>query len=213
MNTGMLVESPVRGNSHAGFGRRPAETEQPKGCHRAAGRPYLANRALDEVRRDYWNELRRLDDQDIAKRFKDTRWVLLKNPENLTDRQAQTYRDLEAAGGDVWAAYLLKEALRGIFAKDLTTDDVTVLIDAFITRADESSLAPFVRLSKTILRHRDAILAAVRLKISNARNEALNNRVRLITRRAYGFHTATAALALVMLTCGPITLTLPHEVS
>ncbi len=53
MTTGMLVESPVRGNSHAGFGGRPAETEQPKGCHRAAGRPYLGNRALDEVRPTY----------------------------------------------------------------------------------------------------------------------------------------------------------------
>jgi hypothetical protein len=42
MSTGMLAESPVRGNSHAGFGGRPAETERPKGRHRAAGRPYLA---------------------------------------------------------------------------------------------------------------------------------------------------------------------------
>jgi len=38
MTTGMLAESPVRGNSHAGFGGRPAETERPKGRHRAAGR-------------------------------------------------------------------------------------------------------------------------------------------------------------------------------
>ena len=41
MNTGTPVESPVRGDSHAGFGGRPAETERPKGRHRAAGRPYL----------------------------------------------------------------------------------------------------------------------------------------------------------------------------
>jgi transposase len=41
--------------------------------------------------------------------------------------------------------------------------------------------------------------------------EALNNKVRLITRRGYGFHSAQAALALVMLACGPITLRLPHE--
>ncbi|MGA2928582.1 MAG: hypothetical protein ABSG43_21840 [Solirubrobacteraceae bacterium] len=36
-------------------------------------------------------------------------------------------------------------------------------------------------------------------------------KVRLITRRAYGFHFAKVALALVMLTCGPTTLHLPHE--
>jgi transposase len=39
----------------------------------------------------------------------------------------------------------------------------------------------------------------------------MNNRVKLIVRRAYGFHSANAALALVHLTCGPVTLTLPHE--
>ena len=44
MNTGMPVESPVRGDSHAGFGGRLAETERPKGRHRAAGRPYCATR-------------------------------------------------------------------------------------------------------------------------------------------------------------------------
>lgn len=39
----------------------------------------------------------------------------------------------------------------------------------------------------------------------------LNNRVRLIVRRAFGCHSAQAAVALVMLTCGPIDHVLPHE--
>jgi transposase len=46
---------------------------------------------------------------------------------------------------------------------------------------------------------------------SNARVEALNTKVRLITRRSFGFHSPEAAIALVMLACGPITLRLPHE--
>ena len=50
----------------------------------------LANQALDEVRRAYWNELRSLGDQHAAKRFKDSRWCLLKRPEKLTDEQATT---------------------------------------------------------------------------------------------------------------------------
>ena len=64
---------------------------------------------------------------------------------------------------------------------------------------------------KTIRKHRDGILAAIELGVNNARAEGLNNHVSLITRRAYGFHSAHAALALVMLSCGPITLRLPHE--
>jgi transposase len=171
----------------------------------------LANRALDEVRREYWNHLRSLGDPDAAKRFKDARWVLLKNPENLTEKQTVTYQHLEQAGGDVWTAYTLKEALRGVFAAGLTLVDFTERIDTFLIAAALSTLAPFQRLANTIAKHRYGILASIRLGITQGRTEAMNNKVRLITRRAYGFHSAHAALALVMLTCGPITLHLPHE--
>jgi transposase len=171
----------------------------------------LANKALDEIRREYWNQLRQTGDKQAAKRFKDARWALLKKPENLTDKQAQAHRNLKRAGGDVWRGYTLKEALRGIFAPGLTLEDVTVLIDRFLSRTARSRLAPFVRLGQTIRRHRAGILAAIDLGVTQGRTEALNNKVRLITRRAYGFHSAEAALALVMLTCGPIDLQPPHE--
>lgn len=171
----------------------------------------LATKALDEVRRDYWNQLRQAGDPEAAKRFKDARWALLKNPDNLTDRQAQTHRELRKAGGEVWRAYLLKEAVRGIFAPGLTVADVDTLLHRLLSRLARSRLPPFVRLGRTIRKHRTGILAAIRLGLNNARHEALNNKVRLITRRAYGFHTANAALALVYLTCGPITLHPPHE--
>ena len=170
-----------------------------------------ANTALDEVRRAYWNELRACGDQQAAKRFKDARWSLLKAPTNLTDKQAVTLRRIKAAGGEVWRAYTLKETVRGIFVPGLTPSDVEILIDRLLSRLARSRLEPFIRLGKTIRKHRDGILAAARLGINQGRTEALNNKVRLIVRRAYGFHTAAAALALVTLTCGPITLRLPHQ--
>jgi len=169
------------------------------------------NKALDEVRRAYWNELRAAGDPQAAKRFKDARWSLLKTPAKLTDKQALTLARIKAAGGEVWRAYTLKEASRGIFAPGLTVEDVEILIDRLLSRLARSRLEPFIRLGKTIRKHRAGILAAVRLGINQGRTEALNNKVRLIVRRAYGFHTAEAALALVMLTCGPITLRLPHQ--
>lgn len=171
----------------------------------------LANRALDEVRRSYWNVLRDNDEHDAAKRFKDARWALLKNPEDHTTTQAATLRKLRRAGGDVWRAYTLKEALRAIFVSGLTIIDVNVLLDRFCSRAARSRLRPFVRLGQTIRKHAQGILAAIGTHINQGRVEALNNKVRLITRRAYGFHSARAALALIHLTCGPIMLTLPHE--
>jgi transposase len=171
----------------------------------------LATKALDEVRREHWNELRRAGERDAAKEFKDARWSLLKNPEDLTDRQSETLAALHAAGGKVPRAWALKEMVRAIFAPGLTEHVVAELIDRLLSRLSRSRLKPFVRLGRTIRRHRNGILAARRLKLSNARAEALNNKVKLIVRRAYGFHSARAALALIHLTCGPVTLTLPHE--
>jgi transposase len=171
----------------------------------------LVTDALDVLRRATWNQLRRLPDQAAAKKFKGARWSLLKRPETLTDDQAATLRQLRNRGGDLWRGYTLKEAFRAIFAGDLTPQDTVDLIDRWCAKASRSRLAPFVKVAKTIRKHRDGILAAIRLKINNARAEGLNNHVRLIIRRAYGFHSPAAALALVMLSCGPIHLALPHE--
>jgi transposase len=136
---------------------------------------------------------------------------LLKKPSNLNDDQAATLRKLKRRGGDVWRAYTLKEAFRAIFAGDLAPEAVEELIDRWISRASRSRLPAFVKAAKTIRKFRNGLLAAIKLGINNGRAEGLNNVVRLIFRRARGFHSPEAALALVMLTCGPITLHLPHE--
>ena len=171
----------------------------------------LATKALDEVRREYWNELRHSGDAHAAKAFKADRWALLKNPDDLTDSQADTLAAIRATGGKVARAWTMKEMVRAIFAPGLTVEAVSELLDRLLARLSRCRLAPFIRLGRTIRKHRDGILAARRLKLSNARAEALNNKVKLIVRRAYGFHSAKAALALVHLTCGSVKLTLPHE--
>ena len=171
----------------------------------------LVGQALDVERRKAWNELRRGGDPAAARKFKGARWALLKNPTNLSDDQAARLRKLKRRGGDVWRAYTLKEAFRAIFAGDLAPDSVAELIDRWTSRASRSRLAAFVKVAKSIRKHRDGILAAIQLGINNGRAEGLNSVVRLIINRARGFHSAEAALALVMLSCGPITLQLPHE--
>lgn len=170
----------------------------------------LVGEALDTERRRVWNDLRAVD-AAAAKKFKGARWVLQKNPTDLTDEQAGVLRKLKRRGGDLWRAYTLKEAFRAIFAGDLTPDTIIELLDRWISKASRSRIPAFVKAAKTIRKHRDGILTAIRTGINNGRVEALNTQVRLIITRARGFHTAEAALGLVMLTCGPIIHTLPHE--
>ena len=171
----------------------------------------LITKALEAVRRDLWQQLRRLPDPAVAKKFKGARWALLKNPADLTDRQAATLTAVRRNGGALWRAYQLKESFRAIFAGDLTEAEAAGLLDRWCAWAQRCRLEPFVKAQRTIRTQRDGILAAIRLGLSNGRAEGLNNRVRLIVRRAFGFHTAEAALALVLLSCGPIRLTLPWQ--
>jgi transposase len=170
----------------------------------------LASDALDQVRRRSGTSSARWT-LTRPRRSKAPGGCCPERPERLSDTQAATLRKLRRQGGAAWRAYGLKEALREVFADDLTPSQTTELLDRWCVKAARSRLEPFVTLAGTIRKHRDGILAAIRLGINNARVEALNNKVRLITRRAYGFHSAQAALALVMLACGPITLRLPHE--
>ena len=76
--------------------------------------------------------------------------------------------------------------VRAIFAPGLTVEAVAQLLDRLLARLARSRLKPFVGLGRTIRKHRRGILAARRLNLSNARAEALNSKVKLIVRRAYG---------------------------
>jgi transposase len=171
----------------------------------------LVGDALDEVRRDLWQQLRQLPDDRYAKSFKGARWALLKNPQDLTDRQSEQLAKIKRDRGGIWRAYEMKEQFRAVFAGDLEPADAITLLDRWCARAQRSRLAPFVKAAKTMRERRGLIVNALEHDISNGRVEGLNTKVRLIIRRGYGFHTADAALALVMLACGPINLQLPHE--
>jgi transposase len=171
----------------------------------------LITNALDAERRRAWDHIRGSTDRDTARKYRGARWALLKNPTNLSSQQASTLRAVKRRGGDLWRAYTLKEAFRAIFAGDLTPTQAAELIDRWISRAARSRLPAFVTAAKTIRTFRDSILAAIRLGINNARVESLNGIARNVIRRARGFHSPEAALALVMLCCGPVTLHLPHE--
>ncbi len=171
----------------------------------------LAGDALEALRRQVWQAARKLPDKRIAKTFKGARWALLKNPADLTEAQAETLAEMRRSGGILWRAYQLKEALREVFAGDLDPGTVDQLLDRWCSRAQRSRIPEFVKAARTIRKHRAGIDAAITRGLSNGRHEGLNNKVRLIIRRAYGLHSPEAALALVQLACGPVTLELPYH--
>jgi transposase len=168
----------------------------------------LATDALDEIRREVWNEARRSGDIAIARELKGARFALWKNPENLTDRQQVKLSSIQKTNARLYRAYLLKEQLRQIYR--LPPEQALRLLDEWIAWARRCRLVSFVKLAKTITTQRAGIVAAIERGLSNARVEAINTQIRLITRRAFGFHSPDALIALAMLSLADLCPPLPR---
>ncbi|MGI9094683.1 MAG: ISL3 family transposase, partial [Thermoleophilaceae bacterium] len=116
--------------------------------------------------------------------------------------------DVKDANRRLFRAFLLKEELRLLYHLD-DPRQAPEHLAAWLAWASRSKLKPFVKLARTIRRHRDGILAAIRLGLSNGRLEGLNSKIRLISHRSFGFHSATPLIALVYLCCGGLVVTPP----
>jgi len=171
----------------------------------------LATEALDEIRREVWREARRQGQTDAARELKGTRYALWKNPENLTGRQQSKLADVERLNRPLYRAYLLKEQLRQIYR--LGPRAAVRLLDEWLQWARRCRLKPFVKLARTITDQREGIVAAIRHGLSNARVEAINTQIRLIARRAFGFHSPQALISLAMLKLGGLCPPLPGRVT
>jgi transposase len=168
----------------------------------------LATEALDDVRREVWNEARKQGNLELARELKGARFAIWKNPENLTDRQATKLATIQQTNARLYRAYLLKEQLRQIYR--LPAAAAERLLDRWLTWARRCRLTSFVKLARTITEQRDGILAAIRHGLSNARIEQINTQIRLIARRAFGFHTPQALIALAMLKLANLCPPLPR---
>jgi len=123
-----------------------------------------------------------------------------KNPGNLTGRQQARLAWIARTNEPLYRAYLLKEELRLVFEVDSQAG--LALLDDWLTWARRCHIRAFVDLAATVARHRPGIEAALTHGLSNARVEAVNTKIRLLTRIAFGFHSGTALIALAMLTLG-----------
>lgn len=166
-----------------------------------------ATKALDEVRRGLWNDLRRRGQTERAKAMKGTRWALVKNPEDLTRKQKRKLRAIEEDNLPLFRAYLMKEQLRDIFATKGW--EAVFMIDEWISWVMRSKLEPMKKVARAIRANRDGIDAALVYGLSNARLESSNTKLKLLVRLAFGFHSHAPLIALAMLKMGGLCPPLP----
>lgn len=148
------------------------------------------SKAIDEVRAAEAKRMARDGYEPILKR---TRWCLLKRPENLTDNQRGTLRNLLQYNLRTVRAYLLKEEL-GLLWKYVSPTWAGKFLDHWCTKVMGSRLEPMKKIARSFRTHRELILNWFRARgeISAAAVEGLNNKLKLVTRRAYGFRTFAA---------------------
>ncbi len=154
------------------------------------------NRALDEVRRE---EVRRLKGEEQVD-LKNTRYILLKNPWNLKPKEKRRLSYQIKLNKRVFRGYFLKEdfqrfwdyVYRGWAEKHLKQ---------WLWWASHSRLEPMKKFAKMIRRHLDGILAWTKLRISNGALEGMNNKVKLVSHRAFGFRNVDNYIANIFHCC------------
>ena len=159
--------------------------------------------AVDEVRR---SEVRRLTGKEKTT-FKSTRWLLLKNPWNLTNEQKERLSTLVRWNSPIVRAYYLKESFQ-LFWDYKQEKRARDLLSKWMNSAMRSRLEPFKKFVRMLRSHLDGILPWTKLHLSNGAVEGMNNKIKSISHRSFGFRKAQYFIAAIYHCCARLPLPL-----
>jgi transposase len=150
------------------------------------------NQAVDEVRRAESTRLR-ANSQAAALKLKKMRWPLLRRGSRVRGRARQKLNALLASKLATARAWELKEIFR-YFWHYKSPIWAGAFLDYWCYRAMRSRLQPLHKVARMLRTHEPLILNWFRAKreISSGAVEGLNNKIRVVTRRSYGFRTFDA---------------------
>jgi transposase len=145
----------------------------------------LMNECLTEVRRSLFRELTDIMDKKV---LKGTRWLLLKNPENLDESKEEPQQLQEALrlNEPLMIAYYLKEDLRQFWSQP-DKETAAKAIQCWIDKAMSTGIGPLMKTAQTIAGYRFGILSWYDHPISSGPMEGTNNKIKVMKRQAYGF--------------------------
>lgn len=159
------------------------------------------NEAVEEVRR---SEMRRLSLKERVA-FKRSRWLLLKNPWNLSPDQKERLSTLVRWNAPIVRAYYLKESFQ-LFWDYKQCKRAGTHLQKWMTSAMRSRLDPFKRFVRMLRSHLEGVLPWTRIRLSNAALEGMNNKIKSISHRSFGFRTAKNFIAAIYHCCARLPL-------
>jgi transposase len=160
------------------------------------------NKAIDKVRAQ---ETRELKARGLNPVLTNSRWCLLKRPENLTDKQEIKLSDLLRYNLKAVRSYLLKEDFQ-FFWEYRSPYWAGKFMDRWCKRTMRSRIEPMKKVARMLRSHRELLLNWFRAKktISSGVIEGLNNKLKLNTRKSYGFRTFRATEVMLYHTLGEL---------
>lgn len=159
------------------------------------------NRAVDEVRRQTWRQLEGREKVE----FKRTRFLWLTNPDNLHRDERARLSTLLRLNSPIVKGYLLKEDLRR-FWDYRSTRWAEAHLRQWLWRAAHSRLAPFQKFARMLRTHLDGVLAWTKIRVTNGALEGMNNKIKAISHRAFGYRTSWAYIANIYHSCAALPL-------
>lgn len=166
------------------------------------------NRSLEKVRREIQREL---PDELRYQIKKHSRWLILRRECNMSPAHYDRLAQLKQDNTELFEAYLIKEELLSIFDKDISKETARSLLTKWCDMADKSAYRAFRNLAKNIRNKLHILLNWFLKHITNAKAEAVNNVIKTLLRRAYGYKDFEYFRLKVLQRCGYLMDGLTHH--
>lgn len=141
------------------------------------------NTTIDEIRKGLYREEKELNKKDV---IKGTRWLLLRNSENLNSRQNDDLQEALKMNQPLAACYYLKEEL-GLLWSCTSIEQATIFLDYWVKKVFKTKVFAMYKFANSLLAHRTGILNYFKHYITTAAVEGINNKIKVLKRKAYGY--------------------------
>lgn len=144
----------------------------------------ILNRKVEEERREYQNKLSEEERKHIKK---NCRWIILKRRSNLSKENLLDLEKIKTNNEPLYELYLLKESFLGIFSPEKIREEAYKEILEWVNIIIKSKYKKLKSFARSVLKRMDEILNWFDFNISNAKSEGLNNVIKSVLKRAYGY--------------------------
>jgi len=141
------------------------------------------NERLDDLRREMVREA----EGPLKLRIKGTRFLLLRNPQNLVREQIPKLDEALRLNEPLLLGWYMKEELRELWSQT-SREQMEAFLKDWCDKASQTGIGQILKMAKTLRTHASGILAYADHPITTGKLEGVNNKIKTLTKQAYGFH-------------------------